>query len=584
MLAWMQELAPYGIFTTDCNFRIKSWNEWLETHSGLAASLVIGRGVFEVFPDLRTRKLDEHFRRAALGEVIVLSTAFHGFLLPFVPTVRDAGCEHMQQTARIAPLLVSGSVCGTITIIEDVTQREVQSMILARKQERDQLLSSALAHLLRTRDPETMVKELFPKLADCVRVDACFHHMVEPASGAVRLHGATGVSDEQRRGLESPRPQDSLGGLVAAQRSSVLVSDLQTTTEARLARERSMGFLALVGYPLLVGTRLIGTLTFGTRTHSSFSSEDLELLASVVQYVAIALDRALTETALQRAERELRHHAEDLEAKVLERTARLQDTVVQLESFSYTVAHDLRAPIRALKGYAQVLLEQAEAEPELFPPNGRHYLARIERAAGRLEAITRDLLQFSTISRQDVTLSVVDLEELVRDLQLLRPTLNDTVLSVQQPLHRVIGHRTLLQHCLSNLLDNAVKFIAPGNAPRIVVRSEVIQARLLPPRHLAYNLRLGGAPDTSTITAAAPEQPGEKLVRIWVEDNGIGIPPESQEKIFGIFERLHSPEQYEGTGIGLAIVARAMDRLGGSCGVESFPGNGSRFWLLLRSA
>ena len=95
MLSWIKELAPYGILTTDSNLIIRSWNEWLETHSGLAAPIVVGRPLLEVFPDLITRKLDAHFQRALAGEITVLSTAFHEYLLPFPSTVREAGYEHM---------------------------------------------------------------------------------------------------------------------------------------------------------------------------------------------------------------------------------------------------------------------------------------------------------------------------------------------------------------------------------------------------------------------------------------------------------------------------------------------------------
>jgi len=131
----------------------------------------------------------------------------------------------------------------------------------------------------------------------------------------------------------------------------------------------------------------------------------------------------------------------------------------------------------------------------------------------------------------------------------------------------VQAHRTFLQQCLSNLFDNALKFIAPGVTPRLVVWTEMTG-----PQHVS--------------SSQAPVQSGEKeqRVRIWVEDNGIGIAPEGREKIFGIFERLNASDQFEGTGIGLAIVARAVQRMSGSCGVESIPGQGSRFWLELMPA
>jgi signal transduction histidine kinase len=134
-----------------------------------------------------------------------------------------------------------------------------------------------------------------------------------------------------------------------------------------------------------------------------------------------------------------------------------------------------------------------------------------------------------------------------------------------------MAQRTLLQQCFSNLFDNALKFATPGERPCIILRSEVRPAATASPRFLT------GAAFHPSTTGASPG-PGPRR-RIWVEDNGIGVPPEAADKIFGIFERIPGPAPVEGTGIGLAIVARATEQMGGSCGVESAPGRGSRFWI-----
>jgi signal transduction histidine kinase len=121
---------------------------------------------------------------------------------------------------------------------------------------------------------------------------------------------------------------------------------------------------------------------------------------------------------------------------------------------------------------------------------------------------------------------------------------------LKTPLLPVLGHEASLTQCLTNLLSNAVKFVAHGVKPQVLVRTELLN-------------------DT---------------VRLWVQDNGLGIPRQAQAKIFEIFQRLHKESEYEGTGIGLAIVRKAVERMGGRVGVESEPGKGSRFWLELKSA
>src|SRR5688572_27270220 len=148
LLGWIQELSPHGIFITDTQLRVKRWNLWLETNSGLNRTKVIDRFLIDIFPGLIKRRLDQYFHRALNGEVSVLSAALHGFLLPFPSPVRESGLLNMLQTARIAPLVDNGEIVGTITTIEDVTQREHQNSLVIRQHQRQELFSWALAQLL----------------------------------------------------------------------------------------------------------------------------------------------------------------------------------------------------------------------------------------------------------------------------------------------------------------------------------------------------------------------------------------------------------------------------------------------------
>src|SRR5437868_6189761 len=152
ILAWVHEFAPYGVITTDADFRIQTWNRFMEVHSGLGPEAVLGKDLFQLFPEIGKRRLRGYFDRALTGEVSVLSTALHGYLVPLSLSVRDGAFSQMQQTARVAPLLFEKKVVGTIVVIEDVTQRELQSLILRRKHEHDELLSWALAHLLKSQE------------------------------------------------------------------------------------------------------------------------------------------------------------------------------------------------------------------------------------------------------------------------------------------------------------------------------------------------------------------------------------------------------------------------------------------------
>jgi signal transduction histidine kinase len=169
---------------------------------------------------------------------------------------------------------------------------------------------------------------------------------------------------------------------------------------------------------------------------------------------------------------------------------------------------------------------------------------------------------------------------IIRERPELQPPRADV--RIESPLPRVLGHRALLTQCFSNLLGNAVKYVAPHVQPRIRLWAEVVDSGELmvhrPPGYQpsTINHQLDQGHQLSTINP----QP----VRVWVEDNGIGIEKEFQERIFGLFER-HAPSpEYPGTGVGLAIVRKAAERMGGTVGVESAPGQGSRFWVELSRA
>jgi len=290
--------------------------------------------------------------------------------------------------------------------------------------------------------------------------------------------------------------------------------------------------------------------------------------------LATALDREKTNQLLHKAKVELTDHAQNLEKRVEERTSSLQETISELETFSYTIAHDLRAPVRAMNGYCEVLLEDFE---DTLPPEARRIVEKVERASSRMEMLTRDLLEFSKVSRQEVVLSRVEIEPLIEELDVLVKPSVRLALTIHAPLPPVRAHKGLLQHVLSNLIDNAVKFVPPQSAPKITISAELVPQG-------SPNTRSRKLIFSSTEPAPHEAEFSSNQVRIWVQDEGIGIPREVHQKIFGIFERGAASDLYPGTGIGLAIVVRAMQRMGGTCGVESEPGKGSRFWLDLPAA
>jgi len=289
--------------------------------------------------------------------------------------------------------------------------------------------------------------------------------------------------------------------------------------------------------------------------------------------------RKRNEEALRQAQTLLADRAEQLEQAVVERTAELSATNKQLEAFAYSVAHDLRAPVRSMEGFSAMLLEEAGAS---LSEAGQDFANRINRAAQFMDSLLMDLLTFSSTAQQRIELAPVKLETVVKTvLSRLEKDIQETNACVKTsgPWPTVLAHESTLGQVLFNLVSNALKFVSPGVSPIVHVRAEEVPFGVQPSGCLDEDTLKRGQ-QTGALTDPVRR---ERWVRVWVEDKGIGIAPAHQEQVFRLFTRLHG-DQYPGTGVGLAIVQKGMERMGGRVGVESALDQGSRFWFELRRA
>jgi PAS domain S-box-containing protein len=269
-------------------------------------------------------------------------------------------------------------------------------------------------------------------------------------------------------------------------------------------------------------------------------------IASFIATIVDVTQERLTRRLIEAAQDQVRHLNAQLEHRVQQRTRELEASNAQLESFCYTVSHDLKAPLRAICSFAEILEEDLVS---LVPQERLHGVRVIATSARRMDALLKDLLDFTRISRCELKLSPLDTAVILKKViaASAQPQLS---ISVAEPLPMVLAHDAALERIFANLITNAQKFVRPGVPPVIRISAE---------------------------------NRGER-VRFYVEDNGIGIAPEHQERIFGVFERLHPQHEYPGTGVGLAIVKTYVEKMNGSVGLESTVGSGSRFWIELAQA
>ena len=295
------------------------------------------------------------------------------------------------------------------------------------------------------------------------------------------------------------------------------------------ARGDTQGLRFHASVPIWAGERALGVMNLVGSERGLFSEEDTGNLYSVGIQLGIALARAR------------------LSERLAERTAQLQSSNRELESFSYSVSHDLRAPLRHIEGYVAMLIEDTVGKLAAEP---QRYLKVIVEASRHMGELIDNLLAFSRMGRVEMSETRVELEmlvqEAVRDLEMA--TRGRNIGWTIPPLPAVTGDRAMLKQALANLLGNAVKYTRPRDPAQIEM-------------------------------GCAGEEDGRVI--LFVRDNGVGFDMQYADKLFGVFQRLHRADEFEGTGIGLANVRRIITRHGGRVWAEAVPDQGATFYFTL---
>jgi PAS domain S-box-containing protein len=446
-----------------------------------------------------------------------------------------------------------------LCILRDVTERKI-------KDKRTRLLAEAGVILGESLDFHATLKRV-AHLAVPAFADWCVIDLLGDGDQIQRLEmahidpamEAKAWEMNRRFPIDPTRTAGSPNVLRTGQTEFVQVTDEMLRKGAHSSEHyevvREFGLIGAIIVPLKAQGKVFGTLSFiRCRPRQAFASTDIEFAEELTRRASWAIDNARHYEAAQselllreKVEKALKDLNHELETRVEERTAALKESHSQLEAFCYSVSHDLRAPLRSMQGFSHALIED---HSDQLNEEGRDFARRILSASEHMDSLLADVLAYSRLSRQELQPEPVEVEAVIQDVLIqLQSEIRrkNPVIETSACQGMVVAHRSVLELMIANLLENALKFVAQDVKPEITI---FVEAR------------------------------GEAL-RIWVRDNGIGIPAEHQQRIFRIFERLHGVETYPGSGIGLALVQKAAERMNGAVGVDSTPGRGSAFWIEL---
>jgi PAS domain S-box-containing protein len=421
-------------------------------------------------------------------------------------------------------------------LFEDVTARKIS-------EQRRLFLADLADKLAPLRDEAAIVHTTVHALGRFLQVDRCY--FVECLEAEDRIAVSENYARPGTASLEGEMTLFEFGGIEWWQKyaaGNFAVNDVTThpLTSSQNEAYKALGVRAYLVQPFRETGAWTTVLAVTDSKPREWTRDEAKLVEDVTVRVWPMVERARTERALMLA------HGE-LELRVVERTAKLQETISELESYSYSISHDLRAPLRAMQTYASILTSDCG---EQLSDDGKEYLRRIMVAAERMDRLIRDVLVFSRVARANMPMERIELGSFISGLIESYPGLSVATAEIEvvAPLGAVRANPAALTQCISNLLGNALKFVASGLKPRIRIWSEAKAQRL----------------------------------RVFIRDNGIGVPPDAHDKIFGMFYQVDQTK--EGTGVGLAVVRKAAERMGGTVGVTSAVGQGSTFWLELEQA
>jgi PAS domain S-box-containing protein len=435
----------------------------------------------------------------------------------------------------------SGKNIGSVVAIQDISELRKAREALLTSEARYMLLSETADRLLKSADPQKVINRLCRRVMEHLDCQVFFNFLADEKSGKLRLNAFAGIPEEEAEKIEWLEYGAAVCGCVAREEKPIVVEYIFETPDVRTELVKSYGVQAYACHPLIAQGRLAGTLSFGTKTRSRFSSEDLALMKTVTNQVAVGMER-------MRLLEQLRNSRDELETRVRERTAELERKNQELQDFAFIASHDLQEPLRKIQAFGDILGKKSAS----LGADSQDYILRMQKAAARMQRLLESLLAYSRVTTKVEPFVETDLKRSVQGaLSNLEVVIKEKGALVKtDDLPTIEADRSQMIQLFQNLIANALKFQRENEIPRISIYWRKTRKK--------------------------------QTCDICVEDNGIGFDEKFLGKIFVPFQRLHGrTSRYQGVGMGLAICKKIVERHGGQITAESEPGKGSRFVVTL---
>lgn len=431
-----------------------------------------------------------------------------------------------------------------LTVLRDITERKRAEEDLKNRMKELNAIYQASQRLQILLTPEALAVEIIQVLEKTLSYEYCAVLLTDDVSQKLIPFAISGLDygeeylkmDREYIASHQPAVGKGITGWVAEHSESVCAGNVQEDSRYYGLRE---GILSELCVPLTVGEKAIGVINIESTRSNAYSSHDQRLLETIAAQIAVAIQNASLFESIQK-------FTVELEQRVIERTSQLTAANQELEAFTYSVSHDLRAPLRAIDGYTRILLEDYEAA---LDAEGRRVCNIVSSEARRMGQLIDDLLNLSRINRAEIQAVPVDMAAMAHSVfaDLMRHEKPERVDFTIQEMPSITGDPALMRQVWINLLNNALKFSSKK--------------------------------ERAVIETGCSQNNGEYVY--FVHDNGAGFDGQYANKLFGVFQRLHSDSEFEGTGVGLAIVQRVIHRHGGRLWAEGAVGRGATFYFAL---